>query len=150
MANYIRDSVRHGKLIDWTVAIMSNSQDSEPHRLVGYEIGRSTRSPYDLPDPHPDIFAFNRLIDPSHEAFDLDDVERANALASAQLANPKAHRQDHLIFERPAHQREAFYLFTCLTRAVTRKGLPDRRSSGTRSVSLPRYIQIQANGSSTR
>ena len=90
MANYIRDSVRHGKLIDWTVAIMSNSQDSEPHRLVGYEIGRSTRSPYDLPDPHPDIFAFNRLIDPSHEAFDLDDVERANALASAQLANPKA------------------------------------------------------------
>lgn len=86
LAKYIRNRVRAGELMHWTVALINNSQAADEKRLrfAEEDIGLTYR---ELHGPKNDeIFSIRRLASPADELIDLDSDEEAEALARTRTA----------------------------------------------------------------
>lgn len=88
LREYVRRRIRLGELTTWTVCLISNrtARSTSPRTVGGYSIGLSERQ------RHPDArvvegeYRIQRLVNPPDELLDLDDSQRALALAQTRAA----------------------------------------------------------------
>lgn len=77
LAKYVRSRVAHGELVDWTVALISNTATAVRRDIGGWEVGLTSRE--NQPD-HGGRYVIRRLVSPADEALDLDAPSYAAAL----------------------------------------------------------------------
>ena len=137
MATYVSTSAQRGKLVDWTVAIMSNSQDTKPYDVGGLEIGQSIRKPSEILPPQ-DLLRFKRLIDPTHEGLDLSEEEFHQALAAARRETEEPQRTSPRPSDfRRARPPERGYLFIYIIDPKSHPESPDGEPFVGYAVSFP-------------
>jgi len=83
LARYIRSRVGEGELLEWTIALISNTQAANKYSVAGHEVGLISREA--RPDSK-DRYAIRRLVSPRDEALDLTPEQLRTALALTQDA----------------------------------------------------------------
>lgn len=81
LCRYISDRIQHGLLKNWTVALISSSEQDSPHRqIAGLDVGLIRRKPL---TQYSDRFTIRRLVSPSDEWIDLSAEQIARLKQSA-------------------------------------------------------------------
>jgi hypothetical protein len=78
IGRYIQSAAQRGELTDWTVVLIDNTQTKKRFPVWGLDVGLTFRKRNN--EGEADKYAIQRLLDPTHEALDLTDEERALAL----------------------------------------------------------------------
>jgi hypothetical protein len=89
IANYIRECERFGELGNWTVRLVSNSDnEAAPAKIGSHQIGLIRRSALSSPADDPERYRIRRLISPADEGKDLiiGSEQWLRALKAAQNA----------------------------------------------------------------
>jgi hypothetical protein len=83
LARYVRSRVAEGELLDWAIALISNTAAANKDSVAGHEVGlisRESRSELD------DRYVIRRLVSPRDEALDLTSEQHRTALDLTQEA----------------------------------------------------------------
>ncbi|MEW2634735.1 Z1 domain-containing protein [Streptomyces sp. NPDC048389] len=84
IAAYIRQSARYGELGNWTVRLVSKSPAENPVDIAGHNVGLVTRkTPHATTDGR---YTIKRVLSPLDESTDLDEGQKARALAAVRKA----------------------------------------------------------------
>lgn len=85
LAAYIRGQMGRSELLDWTVALVSNTRKSVPATIAGYDVGLVWRKPADGITDHYAV-GQDRILNPTDEYLDLteEEVERALEITRAR------------------------------------------------------------------
>lgn len=83
LARYVRSRIGEGELLEWTIALISNTQASKMYSVAGHEVGLISREA--RPDST-DRYAIRRLVSPRDEALDLTPEQLHTALDLTQEA----------------------------------------------------------------
>ncbi|MDQ3671722.1 MAG: Z1 domain-containing protein, partial [Actinomycetota bacterium] len=84
LATYIRSRVAEEELVDWTVALISNTSRQRLQEIAGHKLGLIKRT--NLADESESRYVIRRLLSPSDEAVDLSKEQFDAALERTKAA----------------------------------------------------------------
>jgi len=84
LATYIRSRVADEELVDWTVALISNTSRQRLQDIAGHKLGLIKRT--NLADESESRYVIRRLLSPSDEAVDLSKAQFDVALQQTKAA----------------------------------------------------------------
>jgi hypothetical protein len=104
LSRYIETQVRIGELKNWTVKLCSSGlSEADEETVCGLPIGLLKRQPFP-PKQKSDRYTIRRLVSPSDEKTDLDDVQITAALAATRekwLKKPEKEREGKQLPDSP-------------------------------------------------
>lgn len=83
LARYVRSRVAEGELLDWSVALISNTAAANKYPVAGHEVGLTSRENRAEVDGR---YVIRRLVSPRDEALDLTSEQQRIALDLTQEA----------------------------------------------------------------